>query len=712
LSKFHLILLIHSHQPVGNFEDVLERVYQKSYLPFVECLERHPGVRMGLHYSGPLLEWFDANHPEYFDKLRAMAGRGQIELVGGGFYEPILVSIPPRDQIEQISRLSAYLEQRFGVRPGGAWLAERVWEPQLASTLGSAGVNYTLVDDSHFLTAGFEPEQLFGYYVSEDRGVKVRVIPGLQALRYLVPFREVGDGIAFLRDSAGRHPGGMAAMGDDLEKFGAWPSTYDHCYTNGWLERFFAALEAESSWLETSLPGEYLASHPALGRADLPTASYTEMMEWVLPTKVREQFHEVRERFAGEPDVQRFLRGGFWRGFFTKYAESNLLNKKMMRAALEIERIGHRRRSPAVLKKLAEARTHVLTAQCNDAYWHGVFGGLYSPHLRTALWRALIRAESLLDSIENPRLRAPHAKRLDLDCDGAEEILVEAPQFSALLKPSDGGTIAALDDRRSAVTLVNSMRRRPEAYHARLRAVATHSAGHVASIHDQAHAKEEGLEHRLRTDRWPRHSFRLLLFAPGKNHEDCDAIRLEENAAIAGGEFQVEEAEAGRVRLAAATPFGDGVLRVRKQFDFAPAPEGFRVQCGIELAFSGSAPVEFQAGLELVLNFLAPDEPDRYFETPEGRRRLCWGGTIPVNSLRIVDEWQGVATQVDASAAAHIWVVPIETVSESEDGFERVYQGSEIIPVWSVRLGPESVWTATVNFRISPASSGSAPQSA
>jgi alpha-amylase len=708
LSKFHLVLLIHSHQPVGNFEHVLEIVYQKSYLPFMECLDRHPGVRMGVHYSGPLLEWMNAKHPEYLAKLREMSARGQIELVGGGYYEPILVSIPPRDQHLQIVRLAEFLQKHFGVRPSGAWLAERVWEPQLASALGSAGVDYTLVDDSHFLTAGFEPEQLFGYYVSEDRGVKVRVIPGLQSLRYLVPFREVGDVLGFLRDAGARHPGGMAAMGDDLEKFGAWPSTFDHCYTNGWLDRFFSMLESESAWLETSLPGEYLASHPALGRADLPTASYTEMMEWVLPTEVRERFHQVRERFAGEPEVQRFLRGGFWRGFFTKYAESNLLNKKMMRAALDIERLGHRRRTPAALKKLAEAHTHVLSAQCNDAYWHGVFGGLYSPHLRTALWNALIRAETLLDSIENPRRRTPHAERFDLDCDGAEEVLVEAPQFSALIKPSDGGTIAALDDRRSAVTLVNSMMRRTEAYHARLRAVSTHSGDHVASIHDQAHAKEEGLQHRLRTDRWPRHAFRLLLFAPGKRYEDCDAIHLDENAAVAGGAYLVEEAEGGHVKLAVETPIGNGVLRVRKQYEFTPALDGFQVHCGLELSYSGSASVEIEAGLELVLNFLAPNEPDRYFDTPEGRRKLCWGGTVAASSLRIVDEWQGVAAHIEAAAARHIWVVPIETVSESEDGFERVYQGSQIIPVWPVRLDSESVWTTSVNLRIGPASVASA----
>src|SRR5713226_1610121 len=137
---FHLSLLIHAHQPRGNFQHVMERCYEQSYLPFVEMLEKHPGVRMGLHYSGPLLAWFEEYRPEYFKRLKALVQRGQVELVGGGFYEPILVSIPPEDQLEQLSRLGAYLEKHFARRPTGAWLAERVWEPQLASALAAASV--------------------------------------------------------------------------------------------------------------------------------------------------------------------------------------------------------------------------------------------------------------------------------------------------------------------------------------------------------------------------------------------------------------------------------------------------------------------------------------------------------------------------------------------------------------------------------------------
>jgi alpha-amylase/alpha-mannosidase (GH57 family) len=701
--KFHLALLIHAHQPVGNFDSVFERTYRQSYLPFVECLARHPGVRIGLHYSGPLLEWLSAAHPEYFAQLADLAARGQIELIGGGFYEPILISIPFADQIEQITRLAAFIKRQFGKRPRGAWLAERVWEPQLPSALAAAGVEYTLVDDSHFLSAGFEPEQMFGSYVAEDGGHNVTLVPGLQALRYLVPFRDVVEVVAFLRDASARHPEGMAAMGDDLEKFGSWPGTYDHCYTSGWLDRFFSAIEAESSWLSVVPPGEYLATHVSLGRADLPTASYTEMMEWAFPTEARKRFHEIRQRFAGEPEVLRFLSGNFWRGFFSKYSESNLLNKKMLRASREIERLGDRRRSAAAGQKLAEARTHVLRAQCNDAYWHGVFGGVYAPHLRTALWREAIRAETLAELVGGRGRSEARAETADIDADGADEVLVTSPRFSALVKPSDGATIAALDDRRAASTLINSMMRRPEAYHDRLRALSSGPAPEVASIHERTRAKEEGLERRLRYDRWPRHSFRLLLFAPHKTLEDYDALRLEEHAAFAGGAYRVEEADGGRVVTTVEAAVGSGTLRVRKRFEFEPAGAGFEVRCALELLLLGAASAEFEAGLEIVLNFLAPDEPDRVFETADGSHRLAWSGIASGPSLRVVDGWQNVAVAIEAPEARHYWIAPIETVSESEDGFERVYQGSQIMPVWTAHLLPGTAWTAEVVQRVGPA---------
>ena len=705
--NFHLVLLIHSHQPCGNFCDVFERAYQRSYLPFVELLERHSGIHLGLHYSGPLLEWIEEHHPEFFVELRALAAKGQIELIGGGFYEPILISIPLADQQEQITRMADYMARHFGRRPAGAWLAERVWEPQLPSALASAGVNYTLVDDMHFLAAGFEAEELFADYVAEDCGRIVRVLPGLRLLRYYVPFRPVPEILNFLNESAAAHPGGMAAMGDDCEKFGVWPGTYDHCYGNHWLEGFFTALEAESSWLRVSTPGEYLAAHPPVGRADLPAASYSEMMEWVLPTRVRQRYNAVQQEFTARSEVQSFLRGGPWRAFFRKYPEANLLHKKMLRVSAKLAGVPARPEGTRAAEELAQARTHLLRAQCNDAYWHGIFGGVYAPHLRTPLWKELIQAETAADRHTTGGF-LPHLERADFDADGVEELVFSGPEYHALLRPADGGTLVALDSRSAAATLVNSMTRRPEAYHARLRDAGKQIVAGVTSIHDQVRVKEPGLENYLRYDRWPRHAFRLLLFDPARTQADYEALRLDENASFAGGDYAVGKTTASTAELLREDRFLMGFksadaapkLSVIKRFSFGTVPRGFEAACEFTLRIERDPEQPFGVGLESVINLLAPSEPDRFFETPNGRQKLRWSGILPGPWLRMEDGWQRLRVILHAPEAKEFWVAPIETVSESEEGFERVYQGSQILAVWSPRLAPQREWTARLIWRI------------
>jgi 4-alpha-glucanotransferase len=687
----------------------MERTYMRSYLPFVEVAERHPSVRMGLHFSGTLLEWLAERHPEYLARIGEMVARHQVEMVGGGFYEPILIAIPREDQIEQIRRMKDFIEARFGAPPQGAWLTERVWEPHLPGVLADAGVEYTLVDDAHFLSTGREESELFGYYIAEERGRTVKVIPGLQELRYLIPFHAVEESIASLRGAATQHPGGMATMGDDMEKFGAWPHTWEHCYRNGWVENFFAALEANQDWLDVIVPGQALRARQPLGRAYLPTAAYMEMTEW---------FHALQGEFAGRPEVRRFLRGGFWRGFFTKYDEANLLHKKMLRVSSKLRARG-RKRSRAGAGR-AQAETHLLRAQCNDAYWHGIFGGLYAPHLRAALWRELLKAESYADAARIGSKSYREAERLDFDADGREEIEVISPEFAALVKPAGGGTLEMLDFRPRAVTLVNSMQRRVEAYHARVRDAAPRT-DRVASIHEQTLAKEAGLDRWLRYDRWPRHTFRLLLFSPEKTQADYESITLQESAEFASGDYCVKDAAPERVTLAIDALLDPAIsggkpndrLSVTKTLSFQTAAQSCGIGCRTELRYSSSEPgatVRFAAGLEIVLNLLAPNEPDRYFEFDGARHALVWSGVVEGAHLRVVDEWQDVAVEIKAPGAHHLWVAPIETVSESDEGFERVYQGSQILPVWNVEIPAGGQWNGETLLRISPAHASRRPQ--
>lgn len=702
MPNFHLILLIHAHQPVGNFDPVVERAFAQCYAPFVDVLWRRPAARLALHISGALLEWIEQHHPEYFDRLRELVRRNQIELVGGGFYEPILIAIPPEDRAEQLARMADYLERHFGRRPTGAWLTERVWEPHLPATLAAAGVQYTLVDDSHFLASGFSREELYGYFLCEELGAKVCVFAGLQPLRYMIPFRDVSETIALLRAAAADHPGGCAAMGDDCEKFGVWPGTYEHCYTHGWLERFFQALEEERDWLAMVTPGEFLARHRPLGRAALPTSSYVEMTEWALPTPARQVFHRLQQQLEAVPEARAFLRGGFWRNFLTKYDEANLLHKKMLYVSGRVRQMADSGRVQA--EKLESARKHLLRGQCNDAYWHGIFGGLYAPHLRTTLWRELIRAETLADAAALGHSHYTLLQRFDFDADGEEELYWVSERGAMLVKPSDGGTVPLLEFRPAAVPLVNALQRRPEAYHSRLAEASPAATAAAVSIHEQVRVKEAGLEQHLRYDRWARHSFRLLVFAPEKSFDDYAALRLEENAALAGGRFAILRADRETIVLAQrdSNTGNAGRLEVEKAFLFERTGGGFRVGCTITLRLQQASPMHLRVGVELVVNLLAPDAADRYFETQGTRHPLRWSGMIPAPELRAVDEWQNVAVTVSAETAQQFWVAPIETVSESEEGFERIYQGSQILAVWPLELTPGAIWTAPLTLRVDP----------
>ena len=150
MNQINFLFGIHNHQPVGNFDGVFRHAFEQCYAPLLQCLKRHPAIRCAMHHSGPLIEWIEANEPGYFDTFGELVERGQVEVMSGGFYEPILTVIPLEDAFGQIRMMNDWVESRFGMKPRGLWCPERIWEPQLAGLLSAAGIDYTLIDESHF----------------------------------------------------------------------------------------------------------------------------------------------------------------------------------------------------------------------------------------------------------------------------------------------------------------------------------------------------------------------------------------------------------------------------------------------------------------------------------------------------------------------------------------------------------------------------------
>ena len=170
-----LAFVLHNHQPVGNLPWIFAGAHDQAYAPMLALLERHPGIRFVCHYTGPLLQWLADERPQLLETVAAMLRSGRAEVLGGGLYEPILAAIPDQDKAGQVEAMTAWLRQRWGATPAGAWLAERVWEPHLPAFLRRAGIEYTIVDEEHFAKAGLTGQALDGYWTTEDGGQVLRL---------------------------------------------------------------------------------------------------------------------------------------------------------------------------------------------------------------------------------------------------------------------------------------------------------------------------------------------------------------------------------------------------------------------------------------------------------------------------------------------------------------------------------------------------------
>ncbi|MCX8126480.1 MAG: DUF1926 domain-containing protein, partial [Dehalococcoidia bacterium] len=510
--RLYLALAIHNHQPVGNFPSVFDEAYRKAYLPMLEALERHPAVRATLHYSGPLVDWIKENHRDFFPRIAAMVRRGQVEIMSGGYYEPILPMIPDPDKLGQIRKMNEWVSSEFGKRPAGMWLAERVWEPGLARPVSEAGLQYTLVDDTHFKMVGLDEDDLFGYYITEEQGYPLKIFPISKHLRYSIPWRLVPEVVRYLKDQASAAQPRIAVLGDDGEKFGVWPQTYKHCWVDGWVDSFFQALEENREWLHTITLGEYIELSPPVGRVYLPCAAYDEMMEWALPTDRSVELVDLKHRLEaeGRREVLRYLHGGFWRYFLVKYPEINRMHKRMMRA--------HRRVYQAEWLGARDIGLDELwKAQCNCPYWHGIFGGIYLTDIRAITYSNLIRAEieaeralrervaiSVRSIAEPLALRADHA---DFDQDGFEELIADNRAFVLYFSPREGGSLFEWDIREPPYNLLSTLARRPEPYHRLLKrqSIQEHKDG-VTSIHEGLRVKQDITPEEITYDRYPRYS--------------------------------------------------------------------------------------------------------------------------------------------------------------------------------------------------------------
>jgi alpha-amylase len=365
------------------------------------------------------------------------------------------------------------------------------------------------------------------------------------------------------------------------------------------------------------------------------------MTEWILRPEDQETLANLRK--SAPVEAGRFLRGGYFPEIFRKYPEGNHLHKRMLWVSRE-----------AGLTANEEARRELYKAQCNDAYWHGIFGGLYLPHLREAVFHHLLEAEKAMDI-------ARGWSTFDYDSDGRDELFFRGKIFNVLIKPSSGGGIVELDYRPVSRNMSDVLARRKESYHD----FSKDEAGDGKSIHELGHqipAEAEGL---LRYDRHPRHSLLDHFLHPLTSREDFEKIRYEEKGDfVSHAYFHEREGDSLSLWRQGRVGLDEGGSPVLVKKTIVPGEKEISVRYHLEGLSGRTQDVLF--GCEWNLSLF------------DGEFRLA-----AKRAFFLQDR-----ISFSPSSPDDIWHFPLETLSRSEKGYDIIRQGLCVVPIWRVTLSP------------------------
>ena len=657
MRKVSLLFGVHMHQPVDNFGSAVDEAIELCYKPFFETMLKYPDFKFSVHCSGWLLDKIRNNNPDTFKNMKTLTDNGSIEWISAGYYEPVLSSIPSNDRQAQIKKLNKYIKKHLGVKPKGLWLTERVWESSIVPDIASCGNEFVMVDDYHFLSSGFESNKMNGYYKTEESGVEIGLFPIAQSLRYALPFFSVQrsiDAILKCKDNENS----AAIIFDDAEKFGLWPKTHNWVYEKKWLEKFLEAV-INHKQIQTEHYGDYMKQNRSLGLAYLNNTSYFEMGEWSLKPKQTIALEHLKQSLGDEyfnNMAVAFVKGGVWKNFFIKYSESNYLHKRMLNLSLNQDSLD--KNSLDSLYKL----------QTNDVFWHGVFGGLYLPNLRDNAYKYLLEIE---------KTRAKNYityELLDINKDGYDELKVLTKNLSAVFSTKHGAQMIEFGSFVTLFNWQNTLMRREEAYHEKIlnpkkvEIKEQYSEDEIETIHSDLAIIDESLKAELIYDWCPKYSFIDHFSFEGFCLDSFKNLTFREVGDFANQAFIKNEKENIFIR--------DGGLYLDERYSTTLIKEYMFDKNKVELNLDVDSEYEQKLfyAMEFNFHFAHPHKVTLNSKTIENgfSEEDC-------DELLIIDDFTNKLLRLTTNKKCNIYGYILNTVSQSESGFDKVAQGISFI---------------------------------
>jgi alpha-amylase len=233
----------------------------------------------------------------------------------------------------------------------------------------------------------------------------------------------------------------------------------------------------------------------------------------------------------------------------------------------------------------------------------------------------------------------------------------------------------------------------------------------VRTIHEIFDSKESDLDQYLHFDEYRRASFLDHFISEPIDFESFQRGRYQEEGDFIQGLYGMDLIGQGRGREVLFSRSGclckngkKDPLKIGKRM--VPSPVRSSLKAFYRLTYGGEGKRRTNFGIEFNINLLAGNAPDRYYLIPghqlEDRKLASIGEHSDVSEVRLIDEWNRMEVILTTDKNCNLWRFPVETVSLSESGFERIFQGSCLLFYWPLELEPGKQFEVDIELGIKP----------
>jgi hypothetical protein len=410
--------------PAGMTPPDIEQDYLDVYKPAVQFLYSHPSFCMEFSFTGPQLRFYRKNHPEFIEILEQLINRKQIEVLGGGFYNPVFPLLYPMDRSGQIEMLSAEIRQSVGKRPRGLCVCAGSWDSSLVTSFETCGMEYVMLDSTLIPPS----KQSYIPIIMSDRGKAIDIIPVYRSLK--------PDGSVTAEEY-------LASLLASVKKC-VKGDQYERTLSERYADVIFAHEEFRSL-----LKSGYLQD-----MCDTAAQKFAETIRFSYPLSYRKTVPERVNAFinAGmSGDIAQWAKIPYTSvtksdcypvtiyDFFQTYPQSRALYDRMMYVSMLVNQC----HGDKMRKK--EAREKLWAAQSGESYVCTAKGSLVNSLYRQKAYSYLAEAESLVRSCSGFE---ESVSSFDYNSDGSPEYVCRMNDYTACITAM-GGEISELDVMQS-----------------------------------------------------------------------------------------------------------------------------------------------------------------------------------------------------------------------------------------------------------------------